>query len=259
MRPHNNMKRIFTYLFILVSPLLWFAATVQEKKPLDIYLIGDSTMANKPDSPDVNPERGWGQLLHLFFKDQVTIHNHAVNGRSSKSFIGEGRWQTVLDSLKPGDYVFIQFGHNDQKDKDPKRYTNPWTGYRKNLEKFVDESRAKGAVPIILSSIIRRKFNDHGTLVDTHGPYPFVASVVAKDKATPFIDMQWLTEDFIQNLGEDKSTEIYLWVEPGEYERFPDGKIDNTHLSLKGATTFAGLVAEDIRRQDLPLKNWLKD
>ncbi|MCB0839813.1 MAG: rhamnogalacturonan acetylesterase [Bacteroidetes bacterium] len=225
---------------------------------IHIFLIGDSTMADKPGTPEENPERGWGQLLHTFFNENAAIHNHAVNGRSSKSFISEGRWEKVLEELSSGDYVFIQFGHNDQKDQDPTRYTNPWSSYRRNLERFVKETRARGAYPVLLSSIVRRKFNDQGTLVDTHGPYPFVAQWVAYKMDVPFIDMQGMTEDYVNEIGIEKSKEIYLWVEPGEYERFPDGREDNTHLSLTGATEYARLVAEEIKRQELALGRFLE-
>ncbi|GJM36491.1 MAG: rhamnogalacturonan acetylesterase RhgT [Saprospiraceae bacterium] len=261
------MKNLFLQLkklpkLILITSLaitlVSFVDNRNVEASINVFLIGDSTMANKPGSPDENPERGWGQLLSEFFKETATVQNHAVNGRSSKSFLGEGRWETILDDLESGDYVFIQFGHNDQKVADPKRYTNPWSGYRRNLEKFVSETRAKGAYPILLSSIVRRKFNEQGTLVDTHGPYPFVTRWVAEQMEVPFIDMQLLTEDYINEIGLEKSKEIYLWIEPGQYEKLPNGVQDNTHLTLKGATEYARLVAKELIRLDLPLAQYLK-
>ncbi len=247
-------KRLFFFLF---SMALLLAVRPIPKAPA-IYLIGDSTMADKPGTPEENPERGWGQLLTEYFKPEAAVRNHAVNGRSSKSFISEGRWDAILKELKKGDYVFIQFGHNDQKDQDSTRYTNPWSSYRRNLEKFVAETRAKGAFPVLFSSIVRRNFNEKGVLVDTHGAYPFVARQVAMEKEVPFIDMQLLTEDYVRALGPEPSKEIYLWTTPGQYARFPDGAKDNTHLSLKGARTYAGLVVEEIKRLKLPLSRWLK-
>ncbi len=247
-------KRLFFFLF---SMALLLAVSPIPKAPA-IYLIGDSTMADKPGTPEENPERGWGQLLPECFKPEAAVRNHAVNGRSSKSFISEGRWDAILKELKKGDYVFIQFGHNDQKDQDSTRYTNPWSSYRRNLEKFVAETRAKGAFPVLFSSIVRRNFNEKGVLVDTHGAYPFVARQVAMEKEVPFIDMQLLTEDYVRALGPEPSKEIYLWTTPGQYARFPDGAKDNTHLSLKGARTYAGLVVEEIKRLKLPLSRWLK-
>lgn len=245
-------------LFLLL--VLFFVAFLPYSEPeINIYMIGDSTMANKPGTPEENPERGWGQVLHTFFNEKAMVHNHAVNGRSTKSFIDEGRWEEVRKQLKPGDCVFIQFGHNDQKYKDPSRYTNPWTGYRRNLEKFVKETRAKGAYPILLSSIVRRKFNEHGTLVDTHGEYPFVSRVVAERMEVPFIDMQLMTEDYVAALGDERSKEIYLWVDAGEYDKFPKGKQDDTHLNLKGAKAYSDLVVEEIRTRKIkPLVNYLK-
>lgn len=241
----------------MVSALLC-SAFYKPQEPVKIYLVGDSTMADKPGTPEENPERGWGQLLPPFFKETVAIDNHAVNGRSSKSFIDEGRWDAIMENLQSGDYVFIQFGHNDQKETDATRYTNPWTGYRRNLEKYVNDTRAKGAHPLILSSIVRRKFNEKGTLIDTHGVYPFVARLVAEQMNVPFIDMQLMTEDYVIKLGPEDSKKIYLWVEPEEYAKFPDGKQDDTHLNLVGATTFAGLVVDAIIQLELPLTLHLK-
>jgi len=111
-----------------------------------VHLIGDSTMADKP-TPATNPERGWGQLLPRFFDEHVVVRNHAVNGRSTKSFINEGRWTAVLSELAAGDVVLIEFGHNDEKADDSTRYAAPHTDYRKNLERFVNDTRAKRAIP----------------------------------------------------------------------------------------------------------------
>ncbi|WP_442846388.1 rhamnogalacturonan acetylesterase [Leeuwenhoekiella sp. H156] len=199
-----------------------------------LYLIGDSTMADKKD-PDTNPEHGWGQVLHEFLNDSIRVSNHAVNGRSSKSFIAEGRWQTVLDSLKKGDYLFIQFGHNDEKIMDSTRYTFPYTQYRYNLERFVNESRAKGAIPVLMSPIVRRNFNDQGVLVDTHGEYPLVVRMTAKELDVPFIDMQFLTERLEKSYGVADSKKLHLHFKPGENPYYPDGKEDDTHLSYFGA------------------------
>ncbi len=251
------MKPWQVFGLLCVAAFLCCSWQYAPPQPLRIFLIGDSTMANKPGSATENPERGWGQFLDEFFNSEVSIHNHAVNGRSSESFRTEGRWQVVLDSLREGDYIFIQFGHNDQKKKDPERYTNPWTGYRRNLQNYAEEAQAKGAFPIILSSIVRRKFNDEGTLTDTHGPYPFVAQMVAKDLGIPFIDHQLLSEDLVKSLGPEDSKKLYLWVEAGEYARFPDGKQDDTHLNPDGARAFAGLVASAIKAQQLPLATYL--
>lgn len=222
-----------------------------------VYMIGDSTMADKPD-PEQNPERGWGQLLPLIFDGRVRVRNFAVNGRSSKSFEAE-RWAEICAELKPADYVFIQFGHNDQKREDPARYTNPYTGYRRNLERFVAETRARGGIPVLFSSIVRRTFNQHGVLEDTHGAYPFVARAVAEALKVSFIDLQLLTEDLVLILGPERSKKLYLWLEPGQSALYPQGLCDDTHLSEAGALAIAWLAAQELRQSDLPLARFVID
>lgn len=240
--------------FILILSLLSINCFAQKKT---IYSIGDSTMANKP-TENGNPERGWGQMLPQFFTENIIIDNRAVNGRSTKSFINEKRWDAVYKSLKPGDYVFIQFGHNDQKDKDSTRYTNPHTAYRHNLIRFVQESRAKGATPILLSSIVRRNFNENGVLIDTHGDYPLETRLVAQEYNVPFIDLQYYTELLEQSYGPEKSKELHLHYKPGELAIYPEGKADDTHLSPKGATAIAKIVIDELKRTKLDIVKYIK-
>jgi lysophospholipase L1-like esterase len=218
-------------------------------------MIGDSTMADKP--LDL-PERGWGQLLPQFFTDPAMVHNHAVNGRSSKSFIDEGRWQTVLNELKPGDFVIIQFGHNDEKSEDPKRYTDPATSYRDNLRRFVREARAKQAFPILATSVSRRKFDAQGKLVDTHGAYPEATRKVARELDVPLLDLQPATAKMIEAAGVEGSKKFFMWIEPGKYEKLPKGSQDDTHFVELGATRVAALAVEEMRAAQLPLARWLK-
>ncbi len=242
---------------ITLAGLLLLAACGDEPlDPLTVHLVGDSTMADKPD-PENNPERGWGQLLPEYFNDLVTVKNHAVNGRSTTSFIGEGNWTSVMQSVRPGDYVLIQFGHNDQKEYDPDRYSNAYSDYRRNLEQMAAEVRDKGARPVLLSSIVRRNFNDAGTLVDTHGPYPFVARSVAAGLQIPFIDLQQMTADLVTGLGPDRSAGLYMILEPGAWEMYPEGRVDNTHLNERGAREVAGMVARSVREMGLPLAGYL--
>ncbi|MFV0267334.1 MAG: rhamnogalacturonan acetylesterase [Draconibacterium sp.] len=225
-----------------------------EKKPVNIFSIGDSTMATK--KPEVYPETGWCQALPEFFEANVTVHNHAVNGRSSKSFIDEGRWQVVLDSLQNGDYLFIQFGHNDEKDYDSTRYTTPFGTYSENLERFVNEARIKGAEPVLFTSIVRRKFGENGKLVDTHGEYLVATRKVAEKLNVPLVDLQKLTEKWVNELGDEASKKMYLWTEPDE--KFPEGRKDDTHLSVEGAQNVARLAMEECRRQKLGFAKYLK-
>jgi lysophospholipase L1-like esterase len=201
-----RLPRTIALLLLAVALTAGFAPPAR----LTLFLIGDSTMADRPDP--ANPERGWGQALSRFLDDGVAVENHARNGRSTRSFIAEGRWDSVRTRLKPGDYVLIQFGHNDQKVEDSTRYTNPYTAYRRNIERFVAETRARGATPIVLSSIVRRSFSAGGALQDTHGAYPWVARTVAREAGVGFVDLQLLTEELVQRAGPEHSKALYVWV-----------------------------------------------
>ncbi|RAV30656.1 rhamnogalacturonan acetylesterase [Sinomicrobium soli] len=229
----------------------------KQEKTVTIFTIGDSTMADKPTEGG-NPERGWCQLLPEFVRGTVRVENHAVNGRSSRSFIAEGRWKVVLSQLSEGDYVFIQFGHNDQKVKDSSRYTNPYTGYRQNLERYVKETRKKGAIPILFTSVVRRNFNSYGTLVDTHGDYPLVVRMVAEAMKVPLVDLQRLTENLEMAYGPERSKKLHLWYAPGEIPFYQEGKEDNTHYSVKGAREVAGLAVKELKKTVSGIGSYLK-
>jgi lysophospholipase L1-like esterase len=242
----------FTSTFLLLMSLNCLA-----QKPT-IYGIGDSTMANKV-KPEENPERGWGQMLPLFFNDNIIIDNRAENGRSTRSFVNENRWDAIYKILKPGDYVFIQFGHNDAKEKDSLRYTNPHTAYRYNLIRFVSESREKGAIPIIFSSVVRRNFNENGVLISTHGDYTLEARLVAQEYNVPFIDMEYYSELLEQSYGPEKSKQLHLHYKIGENLFFPEGKEDNTHLNVKGATAIAKIAVEELKKTKLDIIKYIKN
>lgn len=245
MKIKNNLKKHLLFLVVICFALV---SCKTETNNIIIYTIGDSTMADKPN-PEENPERGWCQLLPQFLNDKVTVKNYAVNGRSTRSFINEKRWDSVYKQLEKGDYVFIQFGHNDQKIKDPKRYTNPHTAYRNNLIKFVKETRKKDAIPILFTSIVRRKFNNEGTLVDTHGDYPLVVRLVARDYDVPLIDLQYLTEKLEASYGVENSKKLHLHYQPNDILYYPEGKEDNTHLSILGATKIALLAVNALNKK----------
>jgi lysophospholipase L1-like esterase len=243
------IKALWTVLFLFCLQ--------SHGQEITIYTIGDSTMADKKN-PDQNPEHGWAQVLAYFFTTEIQIDNRAVNGRSTKSFIAEGRWDSIVTKLQPNDYVFIQFGHNDQKFKDPDRFTNPYTAYRTNLIRFVEETRERGAQPILFTSIVRRNFNEFGVLIDTHGEYTLVVRMVANEFKVPLIDLQTLTEAWEISYGVEASKQLHLHFKPGEHPYYPNGKEDNTHLSAKGATEIAKMVVEAIEQQQIHLKKYIK-
>ncbi len=244
------MKNWILILLIVVS----ISCTAQK---VTIYTIGDSTMADKVN-PSENPEYGWAQVLPSFFTSDVIVINKAVNGRSTRSFIAEKKWEAVYTNLKKGDYVFIQFGHNDGKITDSLRYTNPHTAYRHNLIRFVTESRKKGAIPVLFSSISRRNFNENGVLVSTHGEYPLETRLVAQEYKVPFIDLEYETEQLEMRYGPEKSKKLHLHFKVGENPYYKEAKDDDTHLSILGATEIAKIVVAQLKETNLDLKKDIK-
>jgi len=217
-----------------------------------LHLAGDSTMADKPTDPP-NPEHGWGQLLPKFFKDPAMIVNHAANGRSTRSFITEGRWQKLVEALQPGDWVIIQFAHNDEK-----IFPNASGEFQDNLRRFIADVRGKQANPILATPCARRSFDDKGKLVDTHGDYPDAVRAVAASTKVPLLEMNQLTMDLEQGHGPEGSKRLHLWIGAGVYQRQPAGYQDDTHYSAYGAERVAALGVQEIIRLRLPLADWLR-
>lgn len=263
-----------TTLLLAVAMIL----SMQQSWALTVFTIGDSTMANK-SLKDNNQERGWGMVLPCYFSDEVKVENHAVNGRSTKSFIDEGRWQTVLDRIQPGDYVFIQFGHNDEK-PNPDRHTDPGSTFDDNLRRFVNETRAKGGIPVLFNCVVRRNFaivaprNDDDealrsksfasqtaregdTLVDTHGDFAVAPRLVANEMNVPFVDANRITHDLEQGLGPMDSRNLHMWFYPGD-PRLPKGRQDNTHYNVYGAHCVASLLVDEIGVQVPALKKYVR-
>ena len=240
---------------IVLSVVLLMAFGLPEHK-VTIFMIGDSTMADKPLND--NPERGWGQLFPQYLTEDILVKNYAVNGRSTKSFIKEGRWDSVMKYLQKDDYVIIQFGHNDEKIEDSTRYAAPKGLYRENLTRFVKEARAKGANPILVTPVMRRKFDDNGKFVDTHGEYPEAVRTLAKELNVPLIDLHKSSQGLIEQHGVEGSKKIFLWMGPKHFKAAPDGKKDDTHFSEYGASQVASLVCAEIKEKNLPLAKHLK-
>ena len=182
---------------LLLIALVWLSAS-----SFTIHLMGDSTMAEK-DLPKAGAERGWGMMFQNFLDPSaVTVVNYAQNGRSTKSFIDLGLWDKVLDAVQEGDYVFIQFGHNDAKESDPARYAAPWGAYQENLRLFVDGVRSKGATPVLLTPVARRWFKDGVLDRNCHTDYPAAMKAVAEEKGVPLLDITTPTLDWLEALGD---------------------------------------------------------
>ena len=235
--------------FIFLSAAL-LCAGAAEQKPFTVFMAGDSTMANKILDKDKR-ERGWGMMLPEFLAGEVTVENHAVNGRSTKSFRSGGHWQKIIGRLKPGDYVFIQFGHNDAKHSDTLRYAEAETDFRANLSRYVEETRAKGGKPVLFTAIARRKFGNAGMLEDTHGRYVEVTREVARQLRVPLVDLNVATTRWLERLGVEPSKRFFMWLKPGESLADVEGKEDNTHLVEAGAREVARMAAAELR-QKLP-------
>ena len=244
------MKPLLPLLLILAACAPAAAAELPR-----VFLAGDSTMADKP--LDL-PERGWGMALGPLLREGVAVRNHAMNGRSTKSFLDEGRWGKLAAELRQGDFVVIQFAHNDEKREDPKRYTDPATTFRDNLRRFVREARARGATPLLATPVCRRKFDGAGRLRDTHGDYPEAVRAVAREEQVPLIDLERATAAWLQREGDVPSRRFFMWLEPGAHPRIPEGRRDDTHFVAAGAEAVAALAVAAIREQNLPLAPWLR-
>lgn len=247
------MRHYLKFLAAFAVILVFVAA---KPRPVHIFMAGDSTMADKPyyrnitDSlsgavtQEVNLERGWGQFLPELMSDEVIVKNYAKNGRSTKSFRAEGLWGKIMTDLQKGDYVIIQFGHNDSSLTKNSRTTA--AEFKANLEKYVDDVKAKGGNPILCTSVARRKFVDR-KLVDTHGTYPDILRQVAKDKKVPLVDLQKSTSDLLSAEGERNSKQLFHKLAPGQSVAFPKGLDDNTHFSEKGARAVAELFVKGVK------------
>lgn len=261
-------------IFLIISVICGLTAAMPDKTTT-IFVIGDSTAANK-DTTGGKVERGWGMMLqNCFDADYIVVDNHAVNGRSSKSFLDEGRWAKVLSKIRPGDYVIIQFGHNDEKAQ-PERHTDPGSTFDDNLARYVRETRGHGGIPVLMNPVVRRNFLvkapviaddeqlrtstfsdgvkmvEGDTLIDTHGLYRVAPRNVARLMNCHFIDANQITHDLEQGLGREVSKKLHMWFRPGEEPSVPQGKQDNTHYNIYGAQVVADLLA-DALCEEIPL------
>ncbi|MGM9476390.1 rhamnogalacturonan acetylesterase [Pedobacter sp. GSP4] len=245
--------KIQFYKALTLAAIAVSLSFIQAPKKTTLYIIGDSTAANK--DPKTYPETGWGMALQDFFKTDVTVDNRALNGRSTKSFRAEKRWDPILAQLNPGDYVFIEFGHNDEKIDKPTVGVS-LADFKLNLVNYVKETRSKKAFPVLLTPISRRSFKN-GVLIDSHGDYPRITRQVADSLNVPLIDMLVKTESLLTRLGEEPSIKLFNHVDSGNVN-YPTGKKDNTHLSPEGAKQIAGLVVKGIKELKLDLAKKLK-
>jgi len=234
-----NLKPLYLLVLVLVCTSFRFTDTPK----ITLWLIGDSTMAIK--DPKTYPETGWGMPFVNFFDSTVVVDNRAKNGRSTRTFLTEGLWKPVTEQMKAGDYVFIQFGHNDEV-ATKKSFTTE-AEFQANLEKYVRESRAKKAIPVLITPVTLRSFDAAGKLEDTHLVYSQIVKKVAQEQQVPFIDLNQKSQDLLVKFGVEPSAFLFNHLVPGEHPNYPQGKEDNTHFNEFGARKMAQLVLADIR------------
>ncbi|MEU1012677.1 rhamnogalacturonan acetylesterase [Streptomyces sp. NPDC005890] len=202
-----------------------------------LHIAGDSTAAQK--YADAAPETGWGMAVPFFLRKEVKVANHAVNGRSSKSFVDEGRLDAILADIRPGDLLVVQFAHNDEKTTDPARYTEPWTTYQQYLRLYIDGARSRGARPVLATPVERRRFDADGNAQPTHGDYPAAMRALAGQQKVPLLDIEALSLALWQRLGAEETKTYFNWTATEQ---------DNTHFNPPGAIAVARLVAQELLR-----------
>ncbi|MDR4887176.1 rhamnogalacturonan acetylesterase [Fredinandcohnia sp. QZ13] len=223
-------------------------------KNIHIYIAGDSTVSDCP--PNEEPRAGWGQVLHHYFLDNVIVHNLAIGGRSSKSYIDEKRLETILNEIQPNDYLFIQFGHNDQKQD--QRRTEPYSSYQSYLTQYIRGAREKKAIPVLITSMHRRTFDENGKITNSLGEYPRAMMALAKEQQVDLIDLWNESKQLYESLGPEKCKDLFIWFEPGEHPNYPDGISDDTHFRVEGAYKFASIIAKKVKEGILGLAKYVK-
>jgi len=261
------MKKSLTS--ILSCLCLIMAATPlhgEEPPALTVFMVGDSTMADYPlKSP--SPIRGWGQMLPLYLTPNVTVRNYARPGDTTKASLKQ-QWPRILPAIKPGDYVIIQFGHNDSK-QGRSGHSPAMGDYKKNLEKYIRETRERKGIPILATSVARRAYDDTGKARDTHGDYPVATRLAGKEQDVPVLEMTELSMELYTQLGPQRSAKLFSNPEPGEYPEYkppgakspgdPNTGEDNTHFNALGACRMADLAAAELRAKTPGLAKWLRE
>ena len=213
-------------------------------------MAGDSTMSIKEIK--AYPETGWGMPFAYFFDSSVTVINKARNGRSTRTFLSDGIWDALIKDVREGDYVFIEFGHNDEAKDKAERYTTP-EQYKLNIISFIDETHAKKGIPVLLTPVSRRRFDNNGNAVETHQVYSSIVRELAKEKNVFFIDLDEKSRALYQEFGKETSRLLFLQLKPGQHPNYPAGKDDNTHFNELGARLIAELVLAEMRILKIPL------
>ena len=232
---------------VLGAPLIAGTAWAAPGQAPRLFVTGDSTASTY--AAREAPRTGWGQALELFLGRGATVDNRALSGASSKSFADLGLLDGALADIRPGDYLLASFGHNDSKSADPARYTEPWSTYQEQLTVYLDGARERGAHPVLVTSVERRRFTADGAPRESHGDYPAAMRDLADREGVPLIDLTALSLRLWGELGPEGTKSHFLWLDPGTHANYPNGVEDNTHFQAHGAIEVARLVAAELKRQ----------
>jgi lysophospholipase L1-like esterase len=243
-----RLKRLSAVIIgVVVTAISAGGAGASAATPVQVFIAGDSTASTYRTSEA--PRAGWGQALPVFFTPNAVARNEALSGASSKSFIDLGRLDRILSRIKRDDYLLISFGHNDEKKEDPARYTEPSTTYKSYLSQYIDKSRAKGAKPVLVTSVERRRFDSSGKITPTHGAYPAAMRELARAKSVPLIDLTAQSTALYNRVGVEGTKKYLMHLKPDQYPNYPNGVEDNTHFQATGAIEIARLVATSLQNQ----------
>lgn len=228
-----------------------------------IFWAGDSTV--QYNDITTYPQTGIGQVFGLYCENGITIVNCAKNGRSTKSFIDEGRLHEIEQNITEGDFLFIQFGHNDEKKDKPERYAAPYGEYTENLKKFASAAYSHGAYPVLITPLARRNFGDDEHLLPSaHAEHAQAMRELAQQNGIPIVDLLSASRELLERVGKEESYHWYMHIPAGRYTSKPEGlDTDNTHLQYEGAVIYAGLIASGLeqiggRYGEILLKDWKK-
>ncbi len=235
--------------FLCMALFICMAFVRPPVKKITLWLIGDSTMSVK--QVQAYPETGWGMPFVYFWDSTVVVQNLAQNGRSTRTFMQENRWQPAVDKMQEGDYVFVQFGHNDEVSTKASYTTE--SAFKANLIKYITDTKNKKGIPVLLTPVARRKFDTTGKVEGTHQIYSAIVRQVAKEQNVALIDLDAKSQALLQTWGADKSALLFNHLSPGEHPNYPEGKEDNTHFNEMGARVMAQLVLQSIKELKLPL------
>lgn len=241
-----------TFEFNGTAPQITSLVIEKDDKVPTVFLCGNSTVVDQ----QAEPYASWGQMIPRFFSDKVSIANYAESGLSANTFIGGNRLEKIKTQMKEGDYLFVEFGHNDQKQKGPGK--GAYYSFAYYIKMYIDEARDKGAIPVIVTPTRRRRFDKNGKIMDTHGDFPKALREIAARENVPVIDLQDMTKTMVEAYGEEESKHVYMYCPANTYPNQAREMKDNSHFGVFGAYEIAKCVAEGVKEAKLPIASDLR-